>query len=253
MTDTLHGATAVITGASSGIGAATALAMAANGATVALFARRKNLLDTLTRRINDTHNEAARAYAVDITDAPAVRAALDKVTQDLRGIDILVNCAGTGTWGPAAEADLSKWHAMVEVNLNGVLNTTHAALPHLTRAAQGARGVADIVTVSSIAGRKVPGANSNVYAATKHAVAAFSEALRQELADRHVRVGLIEPGIVTTEMTTSGDPHAPDARNPSGLGVLDPSDIADAITYMTSRPRHAAVNEILIRPTEQVL
>lgn len=253
MTDTLQAATAVITGASSGIGAATAQALAARGATVALFARRQNRLEDLTDKINDARAGAARAYEVDVTDAPSVRAAVEAVARDFRSIDILVNCAGTGTWGPALDADLTDWHAMVDVNLNGVLSTTHAALPHLTRAAQGERGVGDIVTVSSIAGRKVPGANSNVYAATKHAVGAFSEALRQELAEQHVRVGVIEPGVVATELTTSGDPYAPDARNPAGLGVLDPADVADAITYMVSRPRHAAVNEVLIRPTEQVI
>ena len=142
---------------------------------------------------------------------------------------------------------------MVDVNLTGVLTATHAALPYLVRAAEGRRQVADIVTISSVAGRKVPSANGGVYAATKHAVGAFSEALRQELAARHVRVGLVEPGIVTTEMTTGGATNAPDAQHPSGLGFLDPADIADAIAYMISRPRHAAINEILIRPTEQVI
>jgi NADP-dependent 3-hydroxy acid dehydrogenase YdfG len=139
------------------------------------------------------------------------------------------------------------------VNLNGVLNTAHAALPHLVTAAKGPRGVADLVTISSIAGRRVPKPDSNVYSATKHAVGAFTEALRQELAGQHVRAGLVAPGLVVTELTTGGVPNAPDATAPTGYGFLEPEDIADAVLHMVTRPRHAAVNELLIRPTEQVL
>lgn len=133
------------------------------------------------------------------------------------------------------------------------MNLTQIALPHLARAAAGSRGVADVVSISSIAGRKVPFPVGSVYAATKHAVGAFSEGLRQEMAPRHVRVGLIEPGIVETEMTTRGSPNAPDARTPKGLGFLQADDIAAAVSYMVEQPRHAAINEILLRPTEQTI
>lgn len=241
----LENTTAVITGASSGIGAATARVLVGLGARVALLARRRERLTELERELNDSHPGSARAHAVDVTEQQSV-------ADEFGHIDILVNAAGVGTWAPAVESRLSDWRAMVNVNIDGVLTSTHAALPYLTRAANSERGIADIVSVSSIAGRRVPGPNSNVYAATKHAVNAFSEALRRELAEQHVRVGLVEPGIVTTEMTTTGEKYAPDARNPSGLGFLQAEDIADAIGYMLTRPRHAAINEIMIRPTEQV-
>jgi NADP-dependent 3-hydroxy acid dehydrogenase YdfG len=139
---------------------------------------------------------------------------------------------------------------MVDVNVGGVLATTHAALGHLTEAAKGERGIADVVTVSSVAGRKVAMPAVNVYAATKHAVGAFSEALRQELGSAHVRVGLVEPGLVRSELT-EGQGAAQRAESEMELGLMEAEDIADAIVYMVTRPRRAAVNEILVRPTEQ--
>lgn len=248
MTGKLDGTTAVVTGASSGIGEATARALAEEGATVALFARRLDRLEALAKEIGRAH-----AYQVDITDAEAVRAAVDRAAADLGGIDILVNNAGYGMWAPARDAVLAEWQKMVDVNVNGVLATSHAALPHLTAAALGPRGIADLVTVSSVGGRKVTAPASNVYAATKHAVGAFCEGLRQELAEQHVRVGLVEPGVVVTEMTTNGRNNAPNARAATELGALRPADIADAIVYMVTRPRRTAVNEMLVRPTEQVV
>ena len=239
--------TAIVTGGASGLGAATARALASRGAHV--FA--VDLPDVVTKA---PVVDGVTYAGADVTDAEAVRAAIDAAVRDCGGIDILVNNAGSGTWGPALEAELTDWHAMVDVNLNGVLNVTHAALPHLTRAAATHdRGVADLVTISSVAGRRVPRSTSNVYAATKHAVGAFSEALRQELTGQHVRAGLVEPGVVVTELTTSGREHAPDATNTTGYGVLQPSDIADAVVFMVTRPRHTAVNEILVRPTEQTV
>ena len=148
---------------------------------------------------------------------------------------------------PAAQADLSEWRTMVDVNVNGVLGTTHAALGHLVEAAKGERGIADVVTVSSVAGRKVAGPAVNVYAATKHAVGAFSEALRQEFGADHVRVGLVEPGLVRSELTEGNG-----AIDEVGeLGVMEAADIADAVVWMVTRPRRVAVNEILVRPIEQ--
>ncbi|KAJ1684283.1 hypothetical protein LUZ63_020576 [Rhynchospora breviuscula] len=248
MTTPLDRARVLVTGASSGIGAATARALAAEGAVVALLARRRERLDDLVDEIT-TAGGTAHAYAGDVTDGEAVRAVVDRVAADLGGLDALVGCAGYLANMPALEADLEEWHRMVSVNVDGVLATTHAALPHLVEAASGPRGVADVVTISSIAGRRVPQAHSQVYAATKHAVGAFSEGLRQELADKQVRVGLVEPGVVRTEMTTAGYTGAPDATDGAPLKA---EDVADAVRWILTRPAHAAVNEVLLRPTEQV-
>jgi NADP-dependent 3-hydroxy acid dehydrogenase YdfG len=246
VTGALEGATAVVTGASSGIGEATARALAAAGARVALLARRRERLDALAGEL-----DGATVHEVDVTDDAAITRTLEAVARELGGLDVLVNDAGYGSMVPALEADLAEWHRMVDVNITGVLVTTHAALPHLVKAAQGPRGVADVVTISSVAGRKVAYPKANVYAATKHAVNAFSEALRQELAPRHVRVGLVEPGLVRSEMT-EGSGAAEDAEAAMELGLMEPEDIADAVVYMVTRPRRAAVNEMLVRPTEQV-
>lgn len=238
---------ALVTGASSGIGSATAQALAGEGATVVLFARRRDRLDDLVRLI-EADGGHAHPHVVDVTDATAVADAVGAVGRQFGRIDVLVNNAGFIASAPAVGADLADWQRTIDVNVNGVLNTTHAALPHVTAAAAGVRGAADIVMISSVAGRRIPSPQSNVYAASKHAVGAFAEALRQELAGEHVRVGLIEPGVVRTEMTTGGGKGAPDATtgNP-----LHPEDVAAAIVFMVTQPAHAAVNEILVRPTEQ--
>jgi NADP-dependent 3-hydroxy acid dehydrogenase YdfG len=238
---------AVVTGASSGIGDATARALAAEGATVALLARRREKLEDLAKELGG----GTAVHEVDVSDADAVREAIEAVVREHGRIDVLVNNAGYGTMDPALEADLGEWQKMVDVNLTGVLATTHAAISHLTDAARGQRGIADVVTISSVAGRTVSGPGSNVYAATKHAVNAFSEALRQELSPHHVRVGLVEPGLVDTELTNTGRSNTPDASSASELGVLEATDIADAVVYMVTRPPRTAVNEMLIRPTEQ--
>jgi NADP-dependent 3-hydroxy acid dehydrogenase YdfG len=243
---TLEGAVAVITGASSGIGAATARVLAAEGATVALLARRRDRLEALAAEVG-----RATVHPVDVRDPVAVRAAIDAVVGEHGGLDVLVNNAGYGSMRRAARADFADWRAMVDVNLVGVLAATHAALPHLFRAAAGPRGVADVVSVSSTAGRVVSGPGSNVYAATKHAVHAFSESLRLEGASRHVRVAVVAPGLVTTEMTDSGRRDAPDASAASPLAALVPDDVADAIRHVLTRPPHVAVNELVLRPIEQ--
>jgi NADP-dependent 3-hydroxy acid dehydrogenase YdfG len=246
VSERLDGTTAVVTGASSGIGEATARALAAEGASVALFARRRDRLEDLASELGAN----AHVYEVDVTDDDAVSSAIDRVVNDLGRLDVLVNNAGYGSMAPAAESDLAQWRRMVDVNVSGVLSTTHAAVAHLTDAATGPRGVADVVTVSSVAGRKVAFPAANVYAATKHAVGAFSEALRQELAPQHVRVGLVEPGLVRSELT-EGNGSAQDAESSQELGLMEAEDIADAIVYMVTRPRRTAINEVLIRPTEQ--
>jgi NADP-dependent 3-hydroxy acid dehydrogenase YdfG len=166
---------------------------------------------------------------------------------------MLVNNAGVMLLGPAVDAPLAEWQQMVEVNVLGVLYCAHAALPHLVRAAEQApRGVADMVNVSSVAGR-IARRGSGIYNLTKHGVGAFSESLRQELATRHVRVSLVEPGATDTELSGHNRPEVLEALRSQfgGMARLQAEDIADAVTYIVTRPRHVAVNEILIRPTEQ--
>ncbi|WP_370486235.1 SDR family oxidoreductase [Mycobacterium sp. pUA109] len=238
---------ALVTGASSGIGWAVARALASEGATVAVLARRRDRLDELVRTIEEDGGQA-QALEADVTDADAVAEAVTAVGNQFGRIDVLVNNAGFIANAPALGANLADWHRTIDVNVTGVLNTTHAALSYVVDAADGPRGVADIVTVSSVAGRRVPTPESNVYAASKHAVGAFAEALRQELTGKRVRVGLIEPGVVRTEMTTGGGKGAPDATTGA---PLHPADIAAAVVFMVTQPAHAAVNEILVRPTEQ--
>lgn len=247
MSTSLRDARVLITGASSGIGAATARRLAADGAVVALLARRAERLDDLVTEISQAGG-SAHAYAADVTDGAQVKDVVAQVVGDLGGLDALVGCAGYLANAPALEADLADWHQMVAINVDGVLATTHAALPHLVEAAAGERGVADVVTISSVAGRRVPTPQSQVYAATKHAVGAFSEGLRAELASKQVRVALVEPGLVSTEMTTTDYTGAPDGTTGSPLQA---EDIADAVHYILTRPAHATVNEVLLRPTEQ--
>jgi NADP-dependent 3-hydroxy acid dehydrogenase YdfG len=142
---------------------------------------------------------------------------------------------------------------MVELNVLGLLYCTHAALPHLLEAAEGGpRRVADVVNISSVAGR-VARAGRGVYNLTKHGVGAFSESLRQEVTRRHVRVSLVEPGATVTELTDHNRPEVLAMMRGQFADVqpMQPQDIADAIAYIVTRPRHVAVNEILIRPTEQ--
>jgi len=173
--------------------------------------------------------------------------------EELGRLDLLVNNAGVMLLGPIVDAPVEEWERMIDVNLVGLLYASRAALPHLLDAAEnGPRGVADMVNVSSVAGRQVR-MGSGVYNATKHAVGAFSESLRQEVTGRHLRVSLVEPGAVDTELP---DHNRPEIRQLleqrfADMERLQSADIADAIAYVVSRPRHVAVNEILIRPTEQ--
>ena len=250
----LDGTTAVITGASSGIGEATARALAARGASVVAIARRADRLDALVKEIA-ADGGAALALPADVTDADQVREAIETAAGAFGHdrIDILVNNAGVMLLGPATTASLEDWRRMVDLNLTALLSATHAALPHLLRAAEsGPRQVADLVNVSSIAGR-VARLGSNVYNATKFGVGAFSESLRQEFASRHLRVSLIEPGAVDTELRDHLRPEIREAqvRRFTGVKVLEAEDIADAIEYMVSRPRHVAINELMVRPTAQ--
>jgi NADP-dependent 3-hydroxy acid dehydrogenase YdfG len=251
--DRLDGTVALVTGASSGIGEATALALAEQGAAVALAARRGDRLEALATKIRGSGGTAL-VLTADITDERQAREVVERTAGELGRLDTLINNAGVMLLGPVVGAPLREWQQMVEINLLGLLYCAHAALPHLLRAAEsGPRRVADMVNISSVAGR-VARSGSGVYNATKHGVGAFSEALRQEVTGKHVRVSLIEPGAVSTELVSHNRPEIQEqiGQRFAGMDRLDATDISDAIAYIVTRPRHVAINEVLIRPTEQV-
>jgi NADP-dependent 3-hydroxy acid dehydrogenase YdfG len=246
----LEGTVALVTGASSGIGAAAAAALAREGAAVALAARRGDRLEELAGSIRD-QGGTALVLECDVTDEPQAADAVARTVAELGRLDTLINNAGVMLLGPVAGAPLSEWQQMVELNVLGLLYCAHAALPHLLRAADnGPRQVADMVNISSVAGRVARNGNG-VYSLTKHGVGAFSESLRQEVTKRYVRVCLVEPGATATELASHNRPEVlASIRNQFGQ-TMRAEDIADAIIYIVTRPRHVAVNEMLIRPTEQ--
>jgi NADP-dependent 3-hydroxy acid dehydrogenase YdfG len=252
MTRPLDGTVALVTGASSGIGAATARALAAQGASVALAARRADRLQQLSSDIT-TGGGRTLVLETDVSDSAQAESAVERTVRELGRLDTVINNAGVMFLGPIENAPLEEWEQMVKVNELGVLYVSHAALPHLLKAAQEApRRVADLVNVSSVAGR-VARRDSGVYNLTKFGIGAFSESLRQEVTGRHVRVSLVEPGAVATELTTHLRPEILEQTKQRFANVerLEADDIADAITYIVTRPRRMAINEMLVRPTEQ--
>jgi len=253
MPNPLDGTVALITGASSGIGEATARSLAAQGAKVAVAARRLERLERLAAEIGG-EGHTALAIESDITDQEQAIDAVDRTVDELGRLDVVVNNAGQMLLGPIEGAPTEEWDRMIDLNLKGLINTTHAALPHLLSAAEDSeRGCADVVNISSVAGR-IARAGSGVYNLTKHGVGAFSESFRQEFASRKIRSTLIEPGAVDTELSD----HIRDGIREktrerfAGIQVLEAADVADAIAYAVTRPSHVSLNEILIRPTEQV-
>ncbi|MBU6227935.1 MAG: SDR family oxidoreductase [Acidobacteria bacterium] len=238
---------AVVTGASSGIGEAIAIDLAEQGAAVVATARRKDRLDALAAAHTNIH-----AVACDVADAESVRAMVAEVVSRFGRIDILVNNAGLGLTGYATQITLEEWKEMVDVNVMGVLNCTHVALGHLIAAAKGPRGVSDIVNISSVAGRKaLPG--SSVYAATKFAVNAFSDGMRQELASKHVRVSIVAPGMTESEMIYKirADLLAKIRATLEAMPSMTAAEVAETVTFVVTRPAGVAVNDLLVRPTEQ--
>ena len=242
----LSGQVVAVTGASSGIGEATALACARAGAAVSLAARRTDRIDALAERIA---GEGGRALAVqtDVGDEDQARAFVERTHAELGRLDVLVNNAGVMLLGPIVGAPTDEWRRMIEANVFGVLYCTHAALPVMLEQGRG-----HIVNVSSVAGR-VARSGSGVYNLTKWGVGAFSEALRQEVTERDVRVTLIEPGAVDTELAGHNRPEVLEAirQNFKGVERLTAEDIAEAILYAIGVPHNVSVNEILIRPTAQ--
>jgi NADP-dependent 3-hydroxy acid dehydrogenase YdfG len=246
----LEGTVALVTGASSGIGQATARTLAEQGASVALVARRGDRLEELAGAIADAGGTALPIEA-DVTEREQAEAAVAKAVGELGRLDVLVNNAGLMLLGPIVDASTEEWERMIDLNLKGLLYTARAALPHLLEAADGdPRRVADLVNVSSVAGRVVR-KGSGVYNATKFAVGAFSESLRQEVTTRYVRIGLVEPGPVSTELFEQNrtEVHEHIKQRLAEVEILQAPDIADAISYIVTRPRRVAVNELTVRPT----
>ena len=243
MSNTLEGKTVLVTGASSGIGQATALALSKAGARVAVGARRADRLKALAQGAPGE----ILVLDLDVTDRQSVQDAVAATVDHFGTLDALVNNAGLMLSGMIADADTTEWTRMVETNLLGSMYTVHAALPHLLRS-KGA-----VVQISSTSGRTAS-AGGGVYAATKFGITAFSEALRQEVTTQGVRVIVVEPGFVSTELTSHiTDPNMREMAKgmAESIRTLQPEDIAGAVLYALTQPEHVAVNEILIRPTDQ--
>ncbi|MGW3248548.1 SDR family NAD(P)-dependent oxidoreductase [Streptomyces sp. NPDC001070] len=252
MTGRLRDTVALVTGAGSGIGEATAHSLAAEGAAVAVLGRRRDRLEAVADKVR-ADGGTALVVEADITDRQQATAAVERVVTGLGRLDTVVNNAGVMGVGQAADSPLEEWERMVEVNVQGLLYVTHAALPHLLRAAEDSpRRVADLVNISSTAGR-VARPGTAVYNLTKFGVNGFTEALRQEVVQKRLRVSVVEPGTVATELSS----HLRDGvrqaieRQIEGMELLRPEDIADAVSYIVTRDRRVAVNEILVRAAEQ--
>jgi clavulanate-9-aldehyde reductase len=243
----LSGTVVAITGASSGIGEATALAAARAGAAVSLAARRSDRIEALAQRIVA---DGGRAIAIpaDVGEEEQANDFVTRTHRELGRLDSLVNNAGVMLLGPIAEASTEEWRRMIHVNVFGVLYCTHAAFPLMK-----AQGGGTIVNVSSVAGR-VARLGSGVYNLTKFGIGAFSESLRQEGVADNIRVSLVEPGAVATElMTHNRDEIVEQSRRRfEGVTPLEAEDIANAILYVLGQPSNVSVNEVLVRPTGQI-
>jgi NADP-dependent 3-hydroxy acid dehydrogenase YdfG len=245
MAEELAGRVAVVTGASSGIGEATAMALSRAGATVALAARRQDRLEALAERLPGPSS----VHAADLTDESAARSAIEAVHAEHGALHILVNNAGVMLLGPVNDANTSEWRQMLDINLWAMLICTHTALPLIAGSGGG-----DIVNLSSVAGKRAD-AGAAVYNMTKFGVQGFSEALRQEALHAGVRVTVVAPGFVETELQGHNvNPIVVQAieRGREQIGdVLAAEDIAEAILYAVTRPPHVCVNDVLVRPTRQ--
>jgi NADP-dependent 3-hydroxy acid dehydrogenase YdfG len=243
----LSDSVAIVTGASSGIGEATAEALAKEGASVVLAARRVDELGALADRIA-TDGGDAFVVETDVTAEADIDNLVETTMDEYGRIDVLVNNAGVMLLEPLERADRSNLRQMVEVNLLGLMNLTHAVVPIMQQQDSG-----HVVNVSSVAGRETM-ANGSGYNATKFGVTAFTDAIRQELSAQDIRTTIIEPGAVDTELPT----HIPDEQLLEQLAEMDvptlaPEDIARGIVYATNQPKHVDVNELMIRPTGQTM
>jgi NADP-dependent 3-hydroxy acid dehydrogenase YdfG len=252
MADRLDGTVALVTGASSGIGMTTALELSGRGAAVALAARRTDRLEDLAATIR-SDGGTVMVITADVSDEAQARQMVDQTVAGLGRLDTLVNNAGMMLLGPVEEAPVDEWRKMIDVNVLGLMYCAHAALPHLiSAAADSPRRVADMVNLSSVAGRVFRN-GSAAYNLTKAGVGAFSEALRQEVTGRHVRVSVMEPGATVTELNSHNRPEvlAQIDQRFSEVERLQATDIAEAIGFVVSRPRHLTINEMMLRPTNQ--
>jgi NADP-dependent 3-hydroxy acid dehydrogenase YdfG len=240
---TLIGKTAVVTGASSGIGEVTARLLAQKGCNVALAARRENRLQDLAAEFG----EGALAVPTDVTDAAACEALVSRAVDRFGSVDVLVANAGLGLYGSIPDGNPEDWRRMFEVNVLGVLHATRAAVRHMLD-----RGSGDIVIVSSLAGRRVPTADGTVYAATKHALTAVAEGLRMDVSARGVRVINVEPGLVRTEFPESTSQSAEQFYAEKEYSPIEAEDVATAVVYAVGQPRRVSISEIIVRPTEQL-
>lgn len=242
----LDGTVTLVTGASSGIGAATARALAAAGASVALAARRADRLEALAAEIEDA-GSTALSIPTDITNETDVDEMVGRTTEAFGGLDALVNSAGVMLPAPIERADSDDWRRMIEVNLLGTMNATRAALPAL-RADDGGH----VVTISSDAIQS-PSAGFGAYAATKAGIVAFSDSLRSEIADDGVRVTVVEPGVTDTELpeqVTDEGMKADIETLVASMRALDSEDIAAAVQYALTQPAHMNVEQLIVRPTD---
>ena len=246
MTTDLSKQVVAITGASSGIGEATALACARAGAAVALAARRSDRIEALAERIAQEGGHAL-ALPTDVGEEAEARAFVERAHSELGRLDVLVNNAGVMLLGPIENAPTEEWRRMIHANVFGVLYCTHAALPLMR-----GQGSGHIVNVSSVAGR-VARAGSGVYNLTKFGIGAFSESLRQETAGAGIRVTLVEPGAVATELAGHNRPEVLEAmaKRFQGVTPLAAEEIACAILYAIGQPPNVSVNEVLVRPSGQ--
>lgn len=247
MTTLLSGRKALITGASSGFGEATALVLARAGAEVAITARREDRLTALAKRIEAEGGRAHIIVADFLKEADVIRTVAE-AERAMGGLDLLVNNAGVMFLEPVADADLGRWRDMIELNLTALITASQAAARTMSKQGHG-----DIVNIASTAGH-IANPNGAAYSATKFAVRAFSEALRKELVASKVRVTIVSPGVAETELRDHiGHSAAKDTVNnwAKSLRQLQSEDIANAILYATSQPPHVSINEILMRPTDQ--
>jgi NADP-dependent 3-hydroxy acid dehydrogenase YdfG len=246
MSTDLSSQVVAITGASSGIGQATALACAQAGASLALGARRMDRIERLAEQIVADGGRAI-AVQVDVGEEAQARAFVERAHAELGRLDVLVNNAGVMLLGPIENAPTEEWRRMIAANVFGVLYCTHAALPLMHE-----QGSGHVVNISSVAGR-VARAGSGVYNLTKHGVGAFSESLRQECVPLNVRVTLIEPGAVATELAMHNRPEVLEqmAKRFAGVTPLTAEDVAGAVLFAIGQPPNVSVNEVLVRPSGQ--
>lgn len=248
MTDNIAGKTIVITGASSGMGAAAARHLAAKGANVVLGARRSDRIDTLAAELSEAGHKAI-AVVTDVTRQEDLRKLIDAAIQTYGRIDVLINNAGVMPLSPMDRVRVDEWDQMIDVNVKGVLYGIAAALPYMKEQKSG-----HIINLSSVAGHKLFG-GSAVYSATKFAVRALSEGLRQEMAPYNIRTTIISPGAVKTELLEHISEKDVQQANQDYVGQVGvPADtFARMVAFAINEPEDVAVNEILFRPTAQEL